>query len=97
MASGATIGSAVIKLSFDGKDVNAELKGIGKELESSGKDGGSKFGSAWTVAAGNLISKGFSKISGAISNAMNGAISRVDTLNNFPNVMLFRGRILIIR
>lgn len=53
MASGATVGSAVIKLSFDGKDVNSELKSIGKEAEDQATGIGSKIGGAMKkVAAG---------------------------------------------
>lgn len=87
MASSATVGSAVIKLSFDGKNVKAELDGVSKQLESSGKKSGSKWGSAWAVAAGSLISKGFSKVASMVSSSMDGAINRLDTLNNFPKVM----------
>lgn len=87
MANGATVGSAVIKLEFDGKDVKASLSSIQKDVESSGKKTGSAWASAWTVAAGAIIAKGVSKIASVISSNLGGAISRVDVLNNFPNVM----------
>lgn len=91
MASGTTVGTAVIKLTFDGKDVKAELNSLDNQLEKAGKSTGSKWGSAWTVAAGSLISKGVSKITSVISGSFNNAISRVDTLNNFPKVMTALG------
>lgn len=91
MANTATVGTAVIKLSFDGKNVKAELDGVSKNLESAGKSSGKKFGDAWTIAAGNLIAKGISKAANFISNSLDKAISRVDTLNNYPKVMTALG------
>lgn len=91
MASSATVGSAVIKLSFDGKGVKAELDGVTKEMETRGNITGTIFGNAWSVAAGSLISKGVSKIGATISNNLGRAISRVDTINNFPKVMTALG------
>lgn len=91
MASSATVGSAVVKLKFDGKEVKAELDGVSKEMETRGKNTGTLFGNAWSVAAGNLIAKGISKISSSISNNLGKAISRVDTINNFPKVMTSLG------
>lgn len=91
MANSATVGSAVIKLSFDGKNVKAELDGIGKDVEKTGKTTGSKWGSTWAVAAGNLIAKGVSKVASMVTNTMGNAISRLDTLNNFPKVMTALG------
>ena len=75
MANGATVGSAVIKLEFDGKDVKASLSSIQKDVEASGKKTGSAWASAWTVAAGSLIAKGVSKIASVISSNLGGAIS----------------------
>lgn len=49
--------------------------------------GFSKFSSAVSVAAGNLISAGIHKGIDMISNSVDGAIKRVDTLKNFPRVM----------
>lgn len=81
------VGEAVIRLTFDGKDVKASLNRVSSDIESSGKTAGSKWGSAWAVAAGTLIAKGISKIASTVSTSMSGAISRVDILNNFPRVM----------
>lgn len=91
MASSATVGTAVIKLTFDGGGVKAQLNGMTQSIESAGKTSGGKWGSAWAVAAGSLISKGLSKVSSVISNSMSSAISRIDTLNNFPRVMQSMG------
>jgi tape measure domain-containing protein len=87
MASSATVGSAVIKLSFDGKGVTAELDGVSKLIEKSGDTSGSKFGNAWTVAVGNIMSKGITKITSTISNQISDAVVRADTLERFPKVM----------
>lgn len=89
------VGEAVIRLTFDGKTVKASMNNVEKEVEKSGskmgeksgKHFGSKWGMAWAVAAGNLISKGISKVASMVSNTMDSAISRLDTLNNFPKVM----------
>lgn len=81
------VGQAVIKLSFDGKDVKASLSKVESEVEKSGKSAGSSWGNAWSVAAGSLIAKGVTKIAGVITSNLGGAISRVDAINQFPNVM----------
>lgn len=91
MASSATVGTAVIKLSFDGKGVKAELNGVTRELETAGKASGGRWGGTWAVAAGNLIAKGIQKVGSMVNNTMSGAISRVDQLNNFPKVMTALG------
>lgn len=85
--AGTMVGEAVIKLTFDGKDVKASLSRVESDLEKSGKSSGGKWGSTWAVAAGNLIAKGISKLASTVGNLMNGAIERVDILNNFPRVM----------
>lgn len=85
------VGEAVIKLSFDGSSVNAELKDVSSKVESSGSSAGSKWGNAWSVAAGTLVSKGISKIASTITGNLGKAISRVDTIKNFPKVMTALG------
>lgn len=74
----ANVGSASIKLRFDTSGVTA----VEGQVEKAAKSGGSKWGTAWAVAAGNIISNAFSKISAAISKNMDIAIKRVDTLAN---------------
>lgn len=81
------VGTAVVKLSFDGKDVSAQLSQISSNAEKQAKSGGSRWGSAFAVAAGNLLADGIKKVGGVISGAMDSAMSRADTLNNFPKVM----------
>lgn len=85
------VGEAVIKLTFDGKDVKASLNKVESQVEKTGSSTGGKWGSAWAVAAGNLIAKGVSKVASMVTNTMSSAISRLDTLNNFPKVMTALG------
>lgn len=85
------VGEAVIKLTFDGKDVKASLNKVESQVEKTGSSTGGKWGSAWTVAAGNLIAKGVSKVASMVTSTMGKAISRLDTLNNFPKVMTALG------
>lgn len=85
------VGEAVIRLTFDGKDVKASLDKTETQIESSGKKSGSAFGNAWSVAAGSLISKGISKITATISSSMDTAIKRVDTLANSQKVFTAMG------
>ena len=86
MAS-STVGTAVIKLSFDGSDVKAELSKTSSQFKNAGTEAGSAFGNAMTVAMGSLISKGVSKIVSSITSNLDSAINRVDVINNFPKVM----------
>ena len=85
------IGEAVIRLIFDGDNVDAKLEKVGDKAKKAGKKSGSNWGNAWTHAAGDLISKGVSKVASLISRSMDSAISRMDTLNNFPRVMTSLG------
>lgn len=87
MSSSANVGTAVIALKFDGNMVKSGLTSIGKGMTSSGESSGSKFANAWSVAVGNLMQKGISKAVSMVSSNIDNAISRVDTLNNFPKVM----------
>ena len=86
MAS-STVGTAIIKLSFDGSDVKAELSKTSNQFKSAGEKAGSQFGSAMTVAMGSLISKGVSNLISTITSNLGSAINRVDVVNNFPKVM----------
>ena len=85
------VGEAVIKLTFDGKDVKASLNRVSGDVEKSGRTTGEKWGNAWSVAAGSLVAKGVSKIANSITSSLGKAISRVDTINNFPKVMTALG------
>lgn len=85
------VGEAVIRLTFDGKDVKASLNKVESQVEKTGSATGGKWGSAWAHAAGDLIAKGVSKVASMVTNTMGNAISRLDTLNNFPKVMTSLG------
>lgn len=85
------VGEAVIRLTFDGRDVKASLGKVESEVERSASKTGSKWGGTWAVAAGNMIAKGVSKVASMVTNTMGSAISRLDTLNNFPKVMTALG------
>lgn len=87
MASSATVGTAIIKLSFDGKSVKADLNGVSRQIENTGSSSGTAFGNAWTVAAGTLIAKGVTQIAHTISDQLGDAVVRADTLVRFPKVM----------
>lgn len=91
MASGSTVGTAIIKLLFDGSSVKASMNKVEGDIEKGGKSAGKRFGGAWAVAAGNLIASGIQKVAGLVTNTMGNAISRLDTLNNFPKVMTSLG------
>lgn len=85
------VGEAVIKLSFDGKELKASLDKTSSQIESSGTKTGTAWGNAWSVAAGNLVAKGISKIASSIQSSLGKAIKRVDIINNFPKVMTALG------
>ena len=87
MASGSTVGTAVIKLTFDGSSVKASMNKVESDIEKGGKSAGKKFGGSWAVAAGSLIADGIKKVGSMVTNTMGSAINRLDTLNNFPKVM----------
>ena len=61
------VGEAVIKLTFDGKEVTASLAKTGDQIEKTGKNSGKKFGDAGSVAAGSLISSAVTKIASVIA------------------------------
>lgn len=91
----AVLGSSYINVipKFPGfsKAVETELLKI--EAERTGKETGSKYGKgmasgmAKSGAAIGIFSAVTSKAINAISSSLNGAISRFDTLNNYPRVM----------
>ncbi len=81
-------------------NVAPSSSGFAKSLGAAGSAGGitagnmfkSSFGSiVGGSAIGNVLAAGFSKAMGAISSSMGAAVSRVDTLNNFPKVMVNLG------
>ena len=74
-----TVGEVSIKLSFDGKQLQTDQTKIQTQVEK----GWSKTGA--TIA--NLASTAVTKACNVISEQLSSAISRVDTINNFPKVM----------
>lgn len=57
------------------------------ELNTQGLTQGLNQVSAKTIAFGNLLADGFKKVGSVIEGSLDGAITRYDTLNNFPKVM----------
>ena len=78
-----------IKPSLSGvsSSLKKEMAGVSDQIENTGKVSGQRFGNMWSIAAGNLISTGISKVASVITNNLGGAISRTDTINKFPKVM----------
>ena len=74
-------GQVIIQIKGDSTDYDKAIKGLGQQTQSS-------LGNAIKGSfIGNLFANAFSAAAGTISNAMDGAISRVDTLNRFPKMM----------
>lgn len=57
------------------------------KLDESGFSNGIKKISTASITMGNLISKAFMEVANVIKGSLDSAISRIDTLNNFPKVM----------
>lgn len=57
MASGATVGSAVVKLEFDGSGVKASVAAVSSELEKAGSNG-SKLSGAFDKARSGAVAAG---------------------------------------
>ena len=70
------------KATFDGSNFNKGVKGSARAL-----DGFRAKSAAVASAVGNIAAGAFSKAASAISSSIDSAVSRVDTLNNFPKVM----------
>ena len=89
----ATIDNLEVQITADIADLNRKLNAVEKQmsdLSSNVSRASSKmstgfvaFGSAVGNIAANVITKAFS----AIASSMDNAVSRLDTLNNFPKVM----------
>lgn len=81
-----TVGEAQIKLSFDTKGLNTGK--ITSEISNTGEIASQFFAKSFVSnLAANIVSSGFNKVMGAITSSLDSAISRVDTMNNFPKVM----------
>ena len=71
MASSATVGSAVVKLKFDGKDVKSDLAGTEKEVEAFGSKVSSTLKKIATTA---VVVKGIKDIGNAVVQATKAAV-----------------------
>lgn len=77
----AADGQVVIDVIADSSDFDQAVSNLGKSTQTS-------LGNAIKGSfIGNLFANAFSKAAGVISSSMDSAISRVDTLENFPKVM----------
>lgn len=85
------VGEATITLSFDGKELTAQLQETENKFRNKGTTAGKVWGNAWTVAAGNLIAKGISTITNTITSNLESAIKRVDTIANSNKVFTAMG------
>lgn len=90
----AIVGEAAIKLIFDGKSLEASMdKTEGQFTKKSslmGKLGGEGMSAAWGAGIGaiaGLTTKVVDAALDIITTGIDGAIKRVDTINNFPKVM----------
>ena len=85
-----TVGTATIKLAIDSTGVKAGMKTAQSEIESGASGLSNKLrigGKAVAATIGGAIASSFTAAIGIASANMDGAISRMDTLNNFPKVM----------
>ncbi|MGE9982132.1 phage tail protein [Collinsella sp. SGI.184] len=89
-------GSVLLTPKFDNltssiaDQLDGAFSGASKIGGRAGSDAGGKFSSGLSAKAGavmGLVSSVTSKAFDAISNSLGSAISRVDTMNNFPKVM----------
>lgn len=85
------VGEAVIKLSFDGKDVQASLQKVEGTVNKTASSSGSSWGNAWSVAAGAVMAKAITKVASMIASNLDNAIARVDTLANSQKVFQAMG------
>ncbi len=74
-------GTVVIQIKGDSSSYESAVKGLGQTTQNSLST------AVKGSFIGNLFANAFSKAAGTISSAMDGAISRVDTLTRFPKVM----------
>ncbi len=81
-----TLGASV-KLGFDGKEVTAGFQNLAAQLDQLNANVEKSSVSMSKLAAGNLIAKGLSAAFNAVKSSLGGAISRIDTLNNYSRMM----------
>lgn len=68
-------------------DIESALGQASSGIEASGKNAGGKFSAGFAGAVGGIMASVAGKAMDLISGSIDGAISRVDTLNNFPIIM----------
>lgn len=93
--AGTNLGTAWIQIKPSMKgmtsSIRSELSGVG---DAGGAEIGSKFSAGFAAKMGavaGITQQIFGKVTSLISSSFNSAISRVDTLNNFPKVMTSLG------
>jgi tape measure domain-containing protein len=84
-----TVDEIQVLIRAQAKDFQRQLNAVSQQLNNLDKAGGKSFKGIGVagVAAGNLIAKAFAAIGQVVAQSMGDAISRLDTLNNFPKVM----------
>lgn len=98
MADGPAVarGSVLLTPKFDNltKSISDQLSGAmgsaGAVAEKGGAESGGRFSSGFAAKAGavaGLVQAAVAKACSAVSSSLDSAISRVDTMNNFPRVM----------
>ena len=84
-----TIDEIQVLIRAQADNFQSQINKVNKSLDNlqgHATSGSSKI-SAAAVAAGGLITAAFTKAFSAVASSMDSAISRLDTLNNFPRVM----------
>lgn len=73
-------GSVIFNFKGNTKDIEGKTKNLEKNITSA-------FSNVTSLVKGGLITKAITKGMGVISSSVDSAISRLDTMNNFPKVM----------
>jgi tape measure domain-containing protein len=81
------VGADISNFANNMSKVSRGLSGIGSGYDTASKKQGSFIRGISQIASGIGVYAAVSKGIGMISNSLDGAISRYDTLNNFPRVM----------
>ena len=96
MAATVAQGSVLLDVKFDNIETSIStqlseaLSGASSQGTKAGSDTGTSFSTSLATKAGvisGVVSSVVSAAGSAISNGLSSAVSRVDTLNNFPKVM----------
>ena len=92
MAKDNVVGTVVYKLKLDTNQFETDVKKMGKNAQNAfssisgiAEKSTKKVEKAWSVAASlvsSIVDRTYNKIAATISNSIDGAVSRVDTLNN---------------